>query len=66
MSLPVNRLPPSTMVSLQTYFFMPWEGGTHGPPVSLHPGEPAIAISMPSWSPMPMAYLNASFHSGVM
>src|SRR6266496_6413407 len=65
-SLPDNGLPPSTSVSLHTYFFIPWDGGTHGPPVSLHPGEPAIAISMPNWSPRWMAYLNASFHSGVI
>src|SRR5690348_13106977 len=65
-SLPVNGCPPSTTVSLQTYFFIPWSGGTHGPPDSLQPGDPAIAISIPNWSPNPIAYLKASFHSGVM
>jgi hypothetical protein len=63
---PVNRFPPSTRVSLQTSFFMAWAGVTHGPPDSLHPGEPAIAISRPSWSASVAAYENASFHSGVM
>ena len=30
---------------------MPSEGGTHGPPLSLQPGDPAMAISMPYCSP---------------
>src|ERR1700746_1884777 len=45
---------------------MPCDAGTQGPPDSLHPGEPAIAISMPRSSPSVIAYLKASFHSGVM
>src|SRR5580704_10118416 len=53
-------------VSLHTYFFMPCAGGTQGPPVSLQPGEPAIAISIPNWLPRVIAYLRASFHLGVM
>ena len=53
-------------VSLQTYFFMPCGAGTHGPPDSLQPGEPAMASSRPSWSARVVAYLKASFHSGVM
>ena len=65
-SAPVNGWPPSTRVSLQTYFFIACAGVTHGPPLSLHPGEPAMAISRPSWSASVVAYLNASFHSGVM
>ena len=32
----------------------------------VQPGEPAIAISIPYCSPELMAYLKASFHSGVM
>ena len=32
----------------------------------LHPGEPAIASSKPNWSASVVAYLKASFHSGVM
>src|ERR1700690_753297 len=63
---PVNFLPPSRTVSLHTYFFIPCDGGTQGPPDSLQPGDPAIAISIPNWAPRVIAYLNASFHSGVM
>ena len=65
-STPLKGRPPSTRVSLQTYFFIAWAGVTHGPPLSLHPGEPAMAISRPSWSARVAVYLNASFHSGVM
>ena len=65
-SAPVNGLPPSTRVSLHTSFFMACAGGTHGPPLSLQPGEPAMAISKPNWSASVAAYWKASFHSGVM
>ena len=50
-SVPVKALPPSTRVSLHTYFFMASLAGTQGPPVSLQPGEPAMAISRFNWSP---------------
>ena len=46
-STPVNGCPPSTEVSLHTSFFIACFGVTHGPPDSLHPGEPAIASSRP-------------------
>lgn|GEM_PF-5122852 len=49
-SEPENARPPSTRVSLHTSFFIPCDGGTHGPPLSLQPGEPAMAISRPIWS----------------
>ena len=49
-SVPLKGRPPSTRVSLHTNFFIPWAGGTHGPPLSLHPGDPAMAISNPNWS----------------
>src|SRR6266567_9523968 len=65
-SVPVNGFPPSMNVSLHTYFFIPSDAGTQGPPDSLQPGEPAIASSSPSRSASVVAYLNASFHSGVM
>ena len=45
---PVKGLPPSTRVSLHTYFFMASGPGTQGPPVSLQPGDPAIASSSPN------------------
>jgi hypothetical protein len=64
--VPRNGFPPSASVSLQVYFFIPSEGGTQGPPVSLQPGELAIASSIPSSSPRVTAYLKASFQSGVM
>ena len=34
--------------ALPTYFFIACEGGTQGPPLSLHPGDPAMAISRPN------------------
>ena len=49
-SAPANGWPPWTRVSLQTSFFMACSGLTHGPPDSLQPGEPAMAVSSPSWS----------------
>src|SRR5271155_292477 len=64
--LPLKGLPPSTLVALHTYFFMPCDAGTHGPPDSLHPGEPAMASSRPSRSARVVAYWKASFHSGVI
>ena len=51
-------------VSLQTYFFIPCEAGTHGPLSRSRPGELAIASSIPIWSASSVAYRNASFHSG--
>ena len=33
-------------VADHTIFFMPWDAGTHGPPVSLQPGELAMATSI--------------------
>src|ERR1035437_2023514 len=65
-SVPIKGLPPWTTVSLQTYFFIASGPGTHGPPLSLQPGEPAMASSSPSWYARVVAYLKASFHSGVM
>ncbi len=62
----VERLPPSTRVALHTIFFMPCAAGTQGPPVSLHPGELAMATSMPRLRAVVTASLNACFHSGVM
>src|SRR5579859_5245378 len=41
-SLPANAWPPLKRVSLHTYFFIPADGGTQGPPVSLQPGELAM------------------------
>lgn len=61
-----NGFPPSIVTSLQTSFFMPSAGGTHGPPVSDHPGEEAMASSMPSRSASRAAALNADFQAGVM
>ena len=49
-----------------TYCFIASRGCTQGPPLSLHPGEPAIAISKPYLSPKVTAYRKASFHSGVI
>ena len=54
------------LVSLHTIFFIASTGLTQGPPDSLHPGEPAMASSSPSWSANCVVYRNASFHSGVM
>lgn len=54
-SVPENGVPPRTRVSLHTSFFIACAGCTHGPPDSLHPGEPAIAASSPSWSASVMA-----------
>ena len=65
-SLPVKGLPPSTSVTLHTYFFIPSLGATHGPPLSLHPGDPAMACSIFKSVASLVAYKNASFHSGVM
>src|ERR1035437_10165686 len=65
-SAPLNGRPPCTGVSLHTNFFMACAGVTHGPPLSLHPGEPAMAISSPNWSASVVVYLKASFHSGVI
>src|SRR5664279_2355931 len=60
----IFEAPPSTRVSDQTIFFIPSAGFTHGPPLSLHPGEPAIAISRCRESASFVANLNASFQSG--
>src|SRR5512143_1206618 len=65
-SRPRNGWPPFTRTSLQTYFFMPSLAGTHGPPLSLQPGEPAMAISSFSDSASCAVKWNASFQSGVM
>src|SRR5260370_60842 len=57
---------PSTRVSLQTTFFIPSSGLTHGPAVSLQPPEAAMAISRPRRSASAAACLKASFQSGVI
>ncbi len=59
-------MPPSEVNWLQTYSFMPCDPGTHGPPDSLQPGEPALPAFKPSWSANRIADLKASFHSGDM
>jgi hypothetical protein len=46
-SLPVNGRPPATRVADQAIFFMASWGVTQGPPVSLQPGEAAMASSRP-------------------
>src|SRR6218665_2353955 len=58
--------PPGVAVSVHTIFFIPSFGATQGPPLSLHPGEPAIVISKPSESANRAVNRKASFHSGVM
>ena len=50
-SFPENNCPPRMRVSVQTYFFMPSWGATHGPPVTLQPGEPAIGSLKPNAPP---------------
>ncbi len=62
----MNGLPPSTRVADHTIFFMPCDAGTHGPPVSLHPGELAMATSMFMLRAVVTASWNACFHSGVI
>ena len=49
-------LPPLTVTSLHTSFFMASLGFTHGPPVLLHPGVAVIVASMPSESANATAY----------
>src|SRR5262245_7278650 len=56
---------PITIVSLHTSFFMACSGLTHGPPVSLHPGELKMVISNPSRSASAALWRTASSHSGV-
>ena len=65
-SLTLRGLPPTTSICLQTSFFIASSSFTQGPPVSLQPGELAMVISMSRLSAKLMAYLKASFHSGVM
>ena len=64
-SLPENFRGPAIVVSLQTSFFIASCGFTHGPPVSLQPGELKMAISRPSRSASAAAWRTASNHSGV-
>ena len=61
---PVELRGPSTVVSLQTSFFIACSGFTQGPPVSLQPAELKIAISKPNRSASAAACRTASSHSG--
>ena len=63
---PLHGWPPETTVSLQTSFFIPSFASTQGPPVSLQPGEAAMASSSPLRSASAAANRKAFFHSGVM
>ena len=56
--------PPFILVSVHTKRFMACSGLTHGPPVLLHPGQLAMAVSMPSESARCMTYWKQSFHCG--
>ena len=54
------------LVSLHTYFFMASSGATQTPPVSLHPGDPAIVTSMPPFLAFVIIDLNVCFQAGDM
>lgn len=47
LNAPLTHCPPCWSVCAQASFFMPSSGPTHAPPVSLQPGEAAIANSSP-------------------